>query len=45
MAITMQIEGLAALGEQLSQLGEDAGKVASAGLYEGAGIMANEIRS
>ena len=45
MAITMKIEGLAALGEQLNQLGEDAGKVASAGLYEGAGIMANEIRS
>ena len=45
MAITMQIEGLAQLGEQLSRLGEDAGKVASQGLYEGAGIMAEEIRS
>ena len=45
MAITMQIEGLAGLSEQLSQLGENAAGVASQGLYEGAGIMADEIRS
>lgn len=44
MPITMQIEGLAGLSEQLSQLGESAGKVARAGLYEGAGIMADEIK-
>lgn len=45
MAITMKVEGLDALGEQLAQLGENAGKVASEGLYEGAGIMADEIKS
>lgn len=45
MAMTMQIEGLAALSEQLTQLGEKAGSVASQGLYEGAGIMAKEITS
>lgn len=45
MAMTMKIEGLAELGEQLSQLGEKAGAVASAGLYEGAGVMAKEINN
>lgn len=45
MAITMKIEGLAALGEQLTQLGEKAGSVASMGLYDGAGIMAQEINN
>jgi hypothetical protein len=40
----MQIEGLAGLSEQLSQLGEKSGSVASQGLYEGAGIMADEIK-
>lgn len=43
MAITMKIEGLAGLSEQLAQMGEKAEAVASGGLYEGAGIMAAEI--
>lgn len=43
MAMTIRIEGLAELGEQMTQLGEKAGSVASQGLYEGAGIMAAEI--
>jgi hypothetical protein len=44
MAITMNIEGLAELSEQLAQLGEKAQGVAALGLYEGAGIMAEEIK-
>lgn len=44
MAITMKVEGLNELAEQLSQLGEKAQGVASMGLYEGAGVMADEIK-
>ena len=44
MAITMNIKGLAEISEQLEQLGEKAQSVAAFGLYEGAGIMADEIK-
>ena len=44
MPITMNIEGLAEISKQLESLGGDAQKVAAAGLYEGAGIMADEIK-
>ena len=45
MAINMKVEGLLGLSEQLAQLGEDAQSVASSALYEGAGIMATEIKN
>ena len=44
MPIQTKVEGLKELSEMLSQMGEDAGKIASGGLYEGAGIMADEIK-
>ena len=44
MPIQTKVEGLAELSEMLSQMGEDAGKIAAGGLYEGAGVMADEIK-
>ena len=44
MAIQMKVEGLKELSEMLSQMGEESGKIAAGGLYEGAGIMADEIK-
>lgn len=44
MAITMQVDGLVELGEMLQKMGDEAPKIASMGLYEGAGVMANEIK-
>ena len=44
MAITMQVDGLVELGEMLQKMGDEAPKAASLGLYEGAGVMANEIK-
>ena len=44
MAIQMKIEGLAELSEMIAKLGEDAGKTAAGGLYEGAAVMAGEIK-
>ena len=43
MAMTMQVEGLDKLGEMLNKMGEKAEAAASMGLYEGAGIMAEEM--
>lgn len=43
MAYTMKVEGIAELSEQLNKLGEKAGGIASRGLYEGAGVMSEEI--
>ena len=43
MGYTMKTEGLDDLNKMLSQLGEQAGKVAAVGLYDGAGVMAKEI--
>ena len=45
MPITMNRTGLTALEESLQQLGEGADRIAAAGLYDGAGIMADEIKS
>ena len=44
MAIQMKVEGLKELSEMLSQMGEESGKIAAGGLYEGAGAMADEIK-
>ena len=44
MAIQMKVEGLSELSEMLSQMGEKAEGIAAGGLYEGAGVMADEIR-
>lgn len=41
MAMTMQTEGLDALGAMIGKLGAEAQNVASGALYEGAGVMAN----
>ena len=43
MAGTMSTEGLNAIGEMLTAMGEGAEAAAAAGLYEGAGVMAAEI--
>ena len=43
MGYTMKTEGMDDLNKMLSQLGEQAGKVAAVGLYDGAGVMAKEI--
>jgi HK97 gp10 family phage protein len=45
MAITMKTDGLSELGEMLAQLGEKAQGVASMGLYDGAGVMADSIKN
>lgn len=45
MAGTMKIEGMADISEMLTKLGEKAQGVAGKGLYEGAGVMADEIRN
>lgn len=44
MAYTMKVDGVEALSEMLGQMEEKAPAVASGALYEGAGIMADEIR-
>ena len=44
MAIQMKVEGLNELSEMISQMGEESGKIAAGGLYEGAGVMADEIK-
>ena len=43
MAVTMTVEGLEEISEMLNQLGNDAQKIASLALYEGAGVMADEV--
>lgn len=43
MAYTMKTDGLAEISEMLGKLETEAEAAASAALYEGAGIMANEI--
>ena len=44
MAYVMQIDGMAEISELLTKMEEDAPKVASKALYEGAGIMAAEMK-
>lgn len=41
MAVTIQTDGLDALGQMLNALGERAPAAASAGLYKGAGVVAD----
>lgn len=43
MAVTMTVDGLEEISEMLNQLGNDAQKIASLALYEGAGVMADEV--
>ena len=45
MGYTMKTEGLDDLSKMLNQLGEQAGKVAAVGLYDGAGVMAGEVKN
>ena len=45
MAMTMQVEGLDELGRMLNELGGKAQGVASKGLYDGAGVMADSMRA
>ena len=44
MAYTMKVDGMEEISKQLEELGNAAPKVAARALYEGAGIMADEIR-
>lgn len=44
MAYKLQVDGLAELSETLQKMGDDAQKVAASALYDGAGIMADEIK-
>ena len=44
MAYQMKVDGMAELSETLSKMEDQAPKVAAQALYEGAGIMAAEIR-
>ncbi len=43
MAMTMQVEGLAEVSKMLNRMGEKAQAAASLGLYEGAGVVADEM--
>lgn len=43
MPYVMEVEGLAEVSEKLAQLGDTAPAVASQALYEGAGLMADEL--
>ena len=44
MPMTMKKSGLEELERRLQQIGEGADRLASAGLFDGAGIMADEIK-
>lgn len=44
MGYTMKTEGMEEISQMLTELGEQAGKVAAYGLYDGAGTMADAIR-
>ena len=44
MAYTMKVDGLTEISEALTQLQEKAPAIAAQALYDGAGIMADEIR-
>jgi len=43
MAYQMKVDGMEEVSEMLDKLGEEAPKVAAQALYEGAGIMADEL--
>lgn len=44
MPYTMKVDGMDKITAMLKELGEQAGSAASAGLYDGAGVMADEIK-
>ena len=44
MAYELKVDGMAEISEMLDKMAQDAPKVAAQALYDGAGIMANEIR-
>ena len=44
MPWTMKIDGIDELITRLNKLGQNAGRAAASGLYEGAGVMADEIK-
>ena len=44
MPYTMQVDGMEDLSRKLTELGDKAQSVASKGLYDGAGVMADSIR-
>lgn len=44
MAMTVKVDGMETISMMLQELGDKAQGIASRGLYEGAGIMADEIR-
>ena len=44
MAYQMKVDGMAEISDLLSQMEEKAPAVAARALYDGAGIMADEIR-
>jgi len=44
MPITMQYDGMKEISDMLKDMGGKAEAIASKGLYEGAGVMANEIK-
>lgn len=44
MPYEMKVDGMTEISEALDKLGNGAAKAASEGLYEGAGVMADEIR-
>ena len=44
MPMTMKTEGMEELETMLKKLGDNAGRAAATGLYEGAGVMAEEIK-
>ena len=44
MAMTVKVDGMETISMMLKDLGDKAEGIASRGLYEGAGIMADEIR-
>ena len=45
MAYTMKVDGLEDLSKKLTELGEKAQGVASKGLYDGAGVMADSMKA
>ena len=45
MPYTMKVEGMDKVSKMLNELGKNAGKAAAFGLYDGAGVMANEIHA
>ena len=44
MPYSMQVDGLEDMSRKLTELGEKAQGVASMGLYDGAGVMADSIK-